>query len=218
MLIILDIPLATQLDLVYLILACVGIVIILVCIGTYFFSYGERLKDKIQEIKAFGTDMKISVVTVFIFVGVALIIPMVWTGFNNTIKALDNSRQSLLTEKEAIIKERDLFKLKFDEAMAKRTRDQIYLLDLEGISEREFPKKEDIQVVYIDENSTTAPQIIDHEITAGQHKKVKVTFKNINDETEYATIEVIYKSSNQRWLFEEFRPGRPSLTLKKAAP
>ena len=218
MVIIIDIPLSTQLDLVYLILAFVGIVIILVCIGTYFFSYGERLKDKIQEIKAFGTDMKISVVTVFIFVGVALIIPMVWTGFNNTIKALDSSRQNLQSEKDSIIKERDVLKLKFEDAMAKRTRDQVCLLDLEGVSERDFPKKEDVQVVYVDENSTGLPQIIDHEITAGQHKKVKVTFKNINDDTEYATIEVIRISTDQHWVFEEFRPARPLLSLKKAAP
>lgn len=70
------IEIPTQLDLIYLILACVGLLIVLACIGSYLFGYGRSLQDRVQEIKAFGADMRISVITVCILVGIALVVPL----------------------------------------------------------------------------------------------------------------------------------------------
>ncbi|HVF82049.1 MAG TPA: hypothetical protein VM884_08955 [Flavisolibacter sp.] len=208
-------PITSQLDLMYLVLACVGIIIILGCIGAYLFGYGGAFKDKIQEISAFGADMKISVVTVFILVGVGFIVPLVWTSFNDAVRTLNHSKETLMNEKDKALRERDQLRILLDQANAKRTRDQVYFLELEGIAETETFKKEDIQVVYYDFNSE-APQVLEHELTPGRKRRVKVLFKNITDDTEFPSLEVINKKTEQRWFIEEFKPCRPSLTLKKS--
>ncbi len=61
-----------------IILPCAGIVVILFCIGAYFFKYGINLKDNIQEFKMFGADLRISIVTVFVLIGLILVCYMVW--------------------------------------------------------------------------------------------------------------------------------------------
>src|ERR1051325_8809456 len=54
------------------VLPIIGLLIILFCLGAYFFRYGTRLKESVQEIKMFGADLRISILTVFILVGLIL--------------------------------------------------------------------------------------------------------------------------------------------------
>ncbi|THU38162.1 hypothetical protein FAM09_15900 [Niastella caeni] len=206
----------TQLDLVYLILACVGLLILLTCIGSYLFGYGQHLQGRVQEIKAFGADMKISVITVCILVGIGLVVPIVWKSFNDTVGALNRSRQQLESDKRSIEKERDQIRNELESAKSKISRDLILLLELEGIPFSEFPKKADLTVGYYDHNSEF-PQIITHDVVNdGKVKRIKVFLKNINNETEYPRLEVVKANTDQKWVFEDFRPGAiPVFVLKK---
>ena len=50
----------------------IGCIIILVCLLSFFSSFGDKFKDKTQKIKGFGIDLEVSVLSLFILVGVAL--------------------------------------------------------------------------------------------------------------------------------------------------
>ena len=206
----------TQLDLIYLILACVGLLIVLACIGSYLFGYGQNLQSRVQEIKAFGADMKISVITVCILVGVGLVVPIVWKSFNDTVAALNKSRQQLENDKLTIEKERDQIRLELESTKSKVIHDQVLLLELDDIPFNQFPKKNDLRVGYYDLNSES-PQIITHDVVNdGKRKRIKIFLKNINNDTEYPRLEVVHTITDQKWVFEDFKPGAiPVFVLKK---
>lgn len=206
----------TQLDLIYLILACVGLLIVMACIGSYLFGYGQNLQSRVQEIKAFGADMKISVITVCILVGIGLVVPIVWKSFNDTVAALNKSRQQLESDKLMIEKERDQIKHELESTKSKIIRDQVLLLELEEIPFSQFPKKTELTVGYYDHNSEFL-QIITHDVVNdGRKKRIKIFLKNINNDTEYPRLEVVHTKSEQKWVFEDFRPAAiPIFVLKK---
>lgn len=53
-------------------LPLLGMGIVVFCVLSFFFPYGEKLKGKIQKIKGFGVDLEVSVLTLFIIIGVIL--------------------------------------------------------------------------------------------------------------------------------------------------
>jgi hypothetical protein len=200
-----DLPKSTnQLDIIYLTLACVGILIILVCIGTYLFGYGQDLKDRIQKIKALGADMQISVITVFLLVGLGLIVPLVWTTFSHTVDRL-----------AAAERERDDYKREIEKVRSIKEKDQSLFLELEDAG-KQFPKKDSIRVLFTDYGTEEGKNFDEFNIVQDdQGKKIKVTFKNINDNYRLSRLEVIHISQNYRWVVSDLTPGIPVITLKK---
>jgi hypothetical protein len=195
---------ANQLDLIYLTLACVGIVIILVCIGTYLFGYGQDLKDRVQRIKALGADMQISVITVFLLVGLGLIVPLVWTTFNDTVNRLSE-----------VESERDNLKKEVELVKSNREKDQSLFLELDSV-DKQFPKKDSIRVLYTIYGSEEEKNVDEFTIVQDDPgKKIKVTFKNINDSYRLSRLEVIHVSRNYRWVISDLTPSIPVVTLKK---
>src|SRR5260370_33460709 len=55
-----------------IILPTFGVGIVLFCLLSFVFPYGERFKDKVQKIKALGVDLEVSVLALFILVGVVM--------------------------------------------------------------------------------------------------------------------------------------------------
>lgn len=205
-----------QLDLLYLILACIGVLIVLVCIGSFVFGYGKNFQDHVQEIKIFGADMKISVISFFILIGIVMVVPVVWTSFNNTVAALNKAHAELQNGVVKIEKDRDDARRELEAIRLSSKRDQVLLLELDNVPIEQFPGKNDIMVGYYDLNSETR-QLIPHDIvTDGRTKRVKIYLKGINNETAYPRLEVVHVKTNQIWVFEDFKPGAmPVFVMKK---
>ena len=55
-----------------IVLPIIGIVIVLFCLGSFIFPYGEKFKSTNQVFKGYGLDLEISLLTVFVLLGVAL--------------------------------------------------------------------------------------------------------------------------------------------------
>lgn len=86
------------------VLPTAGLIIILFCIGAYFFKYGSHLKDSVQEIKMLGADMRISIITVFVLVGLIFVFAGTYFNIVNTnsklAKMLEDEKQRGLTIKQ----------------------------------------------------------------------------------------------------------------------
>ena len=55
-----------------IILPILGILILIFCVLSFVFPYGAKFKDKKQTINAFGVKLEVSVLTLFILIGVCL--------------------------------------------------------------------------------------------------------------------------------------------------
>jgi hypothetical protein len=189
----------TRLELIYLVLACVGLLIVIICIGAYVFGYGVNIRDRVQEISAFGAQLKISVITFLILVGVLMIVPIVWNQFNDVVRSLEAAKEKVKVLERT------------------QTKEQPLLLELEGISGKVDLKKEDFVVLCFRDNESQ-PQEMPCEIVSlpGKPDRLKVIFKDVNDNTTFPELEVRHANDSMTWRFGLLRPTIPVITLKKA--
>ena len=189
----------TKLEIIYLVLACVGLLIVIICIGAYVFGYGVNIRDRVQEISAFGAELKISVITFLILVGVLMIVPIVWNQFNDVVRSLEAAKEKVKDLERSQIKAQPL------------------LLELEGINGKEDLKREDFAVLCF-KVGESEPQEMNFEVVRvpGRPDRLKVTFKDVNDNTTFPNLEVIHRNDSKTWRFESLTPTIPVITLKKA--
>jgi hypothetical protein len=64
-----------------------GMMIVIFCVSSFFFSFGLRFKESKQTIRGFGVDLEISVLTLFLLMGFVMIFP----GFFLYIRSTDLS-------------------------------------------------------------------------------------------------------------------------------
>jgi hypothetical protein len=189
-------------------LAAVGVVIIICCIILFFTRV--EIKDKIQEIKMLGAEMKISVITFFVFVGLILIVPILYTNYRAVITdvaLLNKEHENTVTELKAQI----------EELRKTQTRTVTLYLDLEKTSEDRFPSKDQLSVGYTKPGiGSDQLQTLNHFVDFFQgHRRVGVRIEDVKPETEFSSIEVVNKQSNERWIIEGVKPFLPVITLKK---
>ena len=182
-----------------LFLPFLGIGILIFCILSFFFPYGEKFKDKIQKIKGFGVDMEVSVLTLFIILGVILSL----TGIYIQIKDYEEQLYRAKKEKDAV-----------KEALEQSKKMEMKILvTLEDISENNIPKLEDIQCKYFlygDED----PVMVD--VTKGyRSNQFKITLTDITSKAHIAQLVLEEISTRRKWVKENFMPFEPMYELKK---
>ena len=88
-----------------------GIVILLLCFGSFVFPYGDRFKGKIQKVKAFGLDLEVSVIAFFVIVGVIFSLTGAYFQQKNYEKKIADTEEALANkDRELKEKEKDLNK------------------------------------------------------------------------------------------------------------
>ena len=199
MITLLDSLFTTRLELIYLVLACVGLLIVIICIGAYVFGYGVNIRDRVQEMSAFGAQLKISVITFLILVGVLMIVPIVWNQFNDVVRSLEAAKEKVKVLERT------------------QTKAQPLLLELEGISGKEDLKSEDFAVLCYRADGSE-PQEMNFEIVRvpGKPNRLKVTFEGVNDNITFPSLEVRHTHDSLTWRFGLLTPTIPVITLKKA--
>jgi hypothetical protein len=180
------------------ILPTLGILILLVCIGAFIFPYGERLRGKIQKIKAFGLDLEISVITFFVLVGVVFCTAGVYLRMKNYETTLaevsierDKAREALTLSKK--------FEL-------------TAVINLENLDENNIPKLDDLRCSYC-LYGDMSPRNIDV-VKGYRSNQFKIIFKDISSKSQIAQLTLEEISTGRKWIKENFMPLEPSYTLK----
>lgn len=195
-----------------IVLPITGLAIILFCLGAYFFKYGSRLKDNIQEFKMFGADLKISIITVFILIG--LIFTFAGTYFtivdtNSRLAGLLEEERARSSQSQKIISEMQGQIRRLEQEQRKTIN---YFLDLDGITQ--LPNPKDLKVSYKlwgDEDRENVLSCMP--ITQMGAQRLMVTIPEVNEKTFVMDMLVEDIAANRKWKISSFFPLSPSLKL-----
>jgi len=188
------------------VLPFLGIGIVLFCILSFVFPYGEKFKDKTQKIKGFGVDLEVSVLTLFVIIGVVLSLTGLYLqieGYDNQLK--DYERQVAAAKAEAVAAQ---------QALERGRRMQMSaLITLEGVNAAEMPKLEEMRCEYFLYGSEKPVEVQVGRGLAGN--QLRVAFKDITADTVIRSLVLQDRSSQRKWAYENFAPFEPFYVLKR---
>jgi hypothetical protein len=194
------------------VLPTIGLIIILFCVGAYFFKYGTNLKDSTQEFKMFGADMKISIITVFVLVGLILIFAGTYFNVINT-----NSKLAQMLDDEK--KKNDTYQGQLREMQGQvnllklsQNKTLNYFLDLDGIAE--LPNTKNLKIYYKlwgDEDRENTLNC--SPVTTNEKQRLLITIPDIKPETFITSLVVEDIATKRKWKAISFFPLSPSLKL-----
>ena len=183
----------------------VGIGIIFFWILAFFLPYGKRFNDKIQTIEGFGVNLKVSVLTLVLLVGLAL------SSAGIVLNLLDYRRREV--QYQEALKQSDNDRRAAEKALeaAKRTHLKL-ILTLEGANPTEISKLQEWEGEY---------QIVGEadpiRVDVGKGilpNQFSIYLADINTQTTIRSVVVRHLPSNRTWSFREmFVPLEPSYTL-----
>jgi len=194
------------------ILPCAGILVILFCIGAYFFKYGATLKDSIQQFKMFGADLRISIITVFVLIGLIFIFAGTYFNIVDTnaklTKMLDEEKEkSKKYESQLIDFQSEIRTLKLSQ---NNTID--YYLDLDGITN--LPNPNNLKVCYmVWGNEDKEIPLKCTAITQNNQQRLQVTISDLMPGMFITAMAVEELSTGRKWKISGFFPLSPSLKL-----
>jgi hypothetical protein len=84
-----------------LVLPAIGVGVIVFCIASFFFPFGQRFKETKQTIRGFGVDLEISVLTLFLLIGFAFSLVGVYLHLS------ERSVEALQREHDQAVQQRD---------------------------------------------------------------------------------------------------------------
>lgn len=205
-----------------IILPLIGIGIIIFCIGAFFFKYGASVKDRIQEIKMFGADLKVSSITVFILTGLIFVFAGTYFTVVNTnskmsqlvdlekkkYQALETQKNELTVEKNELTGEINSLKLSQNKTMT-------YFLDLEGLNEvRDI---NDLRITYTLWGEEDKKKPLDGTLkTTNEKTRLVVSITDLTPSAFIKSLLVEDARTKQKWKITDFFPLTPSLQLAKA--
>ncbi len=181
-----------------LVIPLLGFGIIIFCILSFFLPYGEKFKGKIQKIKGFGVDLEISVFTLFIIIGVTLSL----TGVYLQIKDYKQQVDKAIKQKEAA---------KIALAQANKMEMRI-VVSLEGISENDMPKLEDVKCKYFLPGGNGYIEV--DVIKGAMSGTFKIILKDVTSKTHVTRLVLEDNSTNKKWEMKNFMPLEPVFSLK----
>lgn len=181
------------------ILPLIGIVILFFCILSFIFPYGKKFKGKIQKINAFGVNIEVSVLTLFIIIGVCLSLLGLYIQIKDYEGQLYNAR---------------IAKEKAERQLADAGKSEITLLvTLEDVEVGSMPKLEDISCRY-HMSGVEKPQKAD--VLKGYLPlQFKIVLRDIKTTAHIMRLVLEDHSTNRKWVKQSFAPFEPNYQLKK---
>jgi len=198
----------------YWILPIVGVLLILFCVFAYFSKIGLKVRDKVQEFKFLGTELKISVITFFVLVGLIFIFFWVYLSYNDLLGNLKKNNEALNQLNESLkvsVKQKETEISTMQKAQNKSIS---FFLSLEGISGTSINDLRSFTAYYrtFDKDQDFPLDIIPTGVE--DRSKIKITINDITTST--FITELVVKNATDTWLVENFAPLNPILPLKKA--
>lgn len=198
-------------ELVMVIIPILGFGIIIFCILSFFFPYGDKFKGKIQKIKGFGVDLQISIFTLFIIIGATLVLTGIYLYMEDYEKQLSEAENKVETainkEKEAIIKEREAR----NELASAGKIDLRIVVKLEGIEENDMP---DIKKVKFEYFVPGSDQPIAADVLPGPEiKSFKIILNDVSSATYITKLVLHEENTGRKWGKVNFMPLEPVFLL-----
>jgi hypothetical protein len=194
------------------VLPTIGLIIILFCIGAYFFKYGNNFKDNVQEFKMLGADMRISIITVFVLVGLILIFAGTYFNVVNTnsklAKMLDDEKQ------KSNDYQTQLFKLQGEVNTLKLSQNKTlnYFLDLDGVAN--LPNPKNLKVTYKLWGDEDKENVLNcSPVTQNDKQRLFVTISDLTPASFVTSLTVEDITTRHKWKVNSFFPLSPSLKL-----
>lgn len=182
-----------------IILPLIGLGILVLCMLSFFFRYGDKLKGKTQKIKGFGVDMEVSVLTVFILVGILLSFSGVYLRVKDYEKNLEAARNKEKAAKQAL-------------EQARKMEMKMFLV-LEGVDESNAPKLEDLHCEYF-LSGEDEPTTVD--VTRGYSTgHFKAILKEMSCKDHIALLVLEDQVIHRKWVKRSFMPFEPEHLLTK---
>lgn len=196
-----------------IVLPLIGLVIVLLCIGAYFFKYGRNLKDSIQEFKMFGADMKISIITVFVMVGLILIFAGTYFNIVNTNSKL----AQVLTEeqKKSSTYQAQLLELKGQVALLQQSQYKTFNYFIELDSTDVLPDPKYLRIFYqLSFDDDKVKPVVCSIIQGYEKPQLQITFQDMKPGSYITSLIAEDIKTNRKWQACKFFPLSPSLKLK----
>ena len=189
--------------LIYVVIPLVGVVLILFCLLSYLFPFGERLRGKTQKVNGpFGIDLEVSPVALFFIVGGALCLSGAYLHYHDA-------------EKRLIEKEQEFVELRkdYEGKLASKQLDLETFLKLQG-AETHPPDLKNVVSRY-KKNGPESP--VEGSVTPGpQPGSVTITLRGVTPETSLRFVELEEKTApHRKWIYQgAYWPLQPTLDLK----
>ncbi|MBS1565186.1 MAG: hypothetical protein JST39_12405 [Bacteroidetes bacterium] len=181
----------------------------------YLFKHGDPRKENIQDLHTFGAELKISIITVFILVGLIFIFAGTYMNIVNAnaeLKTQLGEQQKRNRDLDTHISELD-GQIKALKVSQNKTLD--YFLDLDGQDDA-IPNVSNLRICYRtwgDEDReiplTCKP------LTFNEKKRLQVTLSNLTPETFVTAFVVKDVGTNHQWRISNFYPLSPALRLNR---
>ena len=194
------------------VLPTAGLIIILFCIGAYFFKYGSHLKDSVQEIKMLGADMRISIITVFVLVGLIFVFAGTYFNIVNTNSKLakmleDENQRGLSYQTEKIRLEAQVNTLKISQ-----NKTLSYFIDLDGVDN--IPDVKNLKISYKLWGDEDKENLLSCSLTTQNDKqRLSITISDLDPKSFITALLVEDVSTKHKWKMNSFYPLSPSLKL-----
>jgi hypothetical protein len=189
-----------------ILLPLIGIVVVLFSLVAFVAPFGTNLKDKTQRIKGFGLDLEVSVLTLFVLIGLTLSLSgiyLITRDYEAKLNELSEYRVKLARAEED-----------FSRALAQaRQFDVTALLKLED--DGNHPDPADLRCGLRLFIGPTRPLTVEAGIKAGQYS---VTIHSITQETVIRALECQHTKTKRQWILEQFNPLSPEYSLPKPKP
>jgi len=197
----------TKFVLINTVIPFVGVVLILFCLLSYLFPFGERLRGKTQRVKGpFGIDLEVSPVALFFIVGGVLSLSSAYLHYHDAEKLLIEKEQELLELRED-----------YESKLASKQLDLETFLRLPGAETQSLDPNN--LVSRYKKNGPESP--VEGTVTPGpQPGSVTITLRGVTPETSLRFVELEEKTPpHRKWTYQgAYWPLQPTLDLKATHP
>lgn len=202
-------PMPTPSSMVHIILPIVGIGIIVFCVLSFFLPYGANFRGKVQKIKGFGVDLEVSVVALFIIVGVGMSFAGIYLeikNFEERLALADQTRTAARTQRDLAME-------------ALRNAKQFHInafVTLAETTAASMPKLEDVEGSYHPWGEDPIKAVVTKGLESNQFR---IILEDVTRETVIRGIVIEDRATGRKWKSkknESFSPLEPSYALTLA--
>jgi len=184
----------------------VGIALLLLCIAILLTPLGRRFSERTQKIQGFGLNLEVSILTLLVLIGVALMTSGIW------LQLQDVKRQLKQLEDDKRRAE-DNFKTAQEQLENAKKLGLVAFAKLDGVNDVSKLKLESFSCVFT--NAAGDEQKAGLELSRGLNK-IKVIFLDLQRDTVVRSVTITNEQTGEKWISrEEHRWLQPEIILSK---